>query len=252
MSSYLQSTHLPTQPPGWGSEPLTEFFVQSTKNAWATYCQSETQSWVRSAQHIDAVFIEATEALNSLNDSNLEVVVILHHTISAFRTAVQLAMESKTSETYAIIRLCIECSLLASYLTKNPNLIGTWTSRSESRERRKEFRGKFSNGKMLNALRDTEYELGKRVEVMYELAIDLGAHPNELAVSNRLLITSLPNGSREVQTSMPGNNKLIPVVLKDALRSGVMALECFEIIFKEHFDRACLTKKIKELKYVYE
>ena len=234
-------------PPGWGLEPLTDFLQSSTRNAWATYMQPETSELVRHAQRIDAVFQEAIDLMSGPNADFVEALMLVN-ACCAFRTAVQLAMETKSSETFPVIRTCLEYSMLAVHMHRNPQLVETWLRRGESLEHRKAVRRHFQTSAMLDTLTMSHNAIGERVSNLYELSIDFGAHPNEQALFGRLSIDHLPNGDVRFQTMMLGNVATVPAILKSALQAGVTALECFWLIYRERFDLMHTTDPIEALK----
>jgi hypothetical protein len=75
-----------------------------------------------------------------------------------------------------------------------------------------------------------------------------GQHGNSSAAFGGLSIGHQPNGDVQFQTTMLGDVATVPAILKNSLRCGVMALECFWLIYRERFDLMHTTDRIEALK----
>ena len=234
-------------PPGWGDDSLTDFIKGSTENAWATYMQPDTRPLFERARDIDAAFVKATELMTGQTPQFVEALMLVN-ACCAYRSAVQLAMEAKSCETYALIRSCLEYALVGTYMHKHPGLIEVWMKRGETPDNRKAVRKAFQTGAMLTNLDGINNAVGERVRNLYELSIDYGAHPNEQGFFGRLTMDKKDNGDVHFQVVMSGNAKLVPLILKNAAQSGIIALEAFRLIYKERFDIMGLSAQMDALK----
>lgn len=236
-------------PPGWGADSLTDFIKLSTENAWATYMQPETRALFERARDIDAAFEKAIELMTGWNPQVVEALMLVN-ACCAFRSAVQLAMEAKSCETYALIRSCLEYALVGTYMHKHPGLVEVWMKRGESPGNREAVRKAFKTNAMLTNLKGMNNAVAERVSNLYELSIDYGAHPNEQGFFGRLTMDKQDNGYVHFQVVMSGNTKLVPLILENAAQSGIIALEAFRLIYKERFDIMGLSAQMDALKPV--
>lgn len=234
-------------PPGWGADSLTDFIKCATENAWATYMQPETRPLFERARDIDTAFVKAIELMSGQTPQFVEALMLVN-ACCAYRSAVQLAMEAKTCETYALIRSCLEYVLVGTYMHKHPGLVEVWMKRGESPENRKAVRKAFKTAEMLANLKSMNNAVAERVSNLYELSIDYGAHPNEQGFFGRLTMDSRDNGDVHFRIIMSGNSNLVPMILKNAAQSGIIALEGFRLIYKERFDIMGLGAQMDALK----
>ena len=233
-------------PPGWGTDPLTAFMKQAGENAWATFVQPGTRIWFERARDIDTVFEQAIDLMSGQTPNFVEALMLVN-ACGAYRSAVQLAMEAKSCETYALIRSCMEYSLLATFMHRHPEVIEIWMRRGESEDQRRLVRRTFVSGTMLAELDAMNNAVGERVRDMYELAIDFGAHPNEQGFFGRLEMRREGNNVN-FEVKLLGDGEFVAPILRNAAQSGLIALEAFRLIYRERFDIMGVTERIEGLK----
>lgn len=91
-------------------------------------------------------------------------------------------MAGQVPEAYMVARGCLECALYANYLDAEPSSWDPCRKRGDSDRARKECRNTFIGPNLFAALEQRSRSVADGARMLYEGAIDLGAHPNELAI----------------------------------------------------------------------
>ena len=236
---------LPVPPPGWSNDELTAFIDDASTNTYATF--HNLKSEYTKLSEIDAAFRKAVDHLSHTSDLLAAFFVVQAH--SSFLGAVRLALSGQVSETYACLRLTIENALYGFYVSKNPDSGEVWLRRHKSTDARKKVRNEFKVGTLLDTLKAADPHEGSVAESLYNDTIDHGAHPNELALIQRLKIVE-GEGKTEFRIAylLRGDSPGSLLVLRKTAQGGVLALGVFGLVYPERFELIGLTDKIRLLK----
>lgn len=236
-------------PPHWGEDKLTEFMQLATMAAWGAFMQPNTRPLVEKLMTIDATFLAAIEALNGPTPNFFEgLMLVSAH--SAFRSAAQFAMEGRTCEAMVLLRSCLEYAVYAVHFHRKPELSEVWAHRGDGANERKAVRKAFVMKEMLDGVIALSNEVGERCRILYELTIDMGAHPNELGFFGRLNIQDVP-GSQDKRFEikyLQGGDIAHLSALTTVCRASVCTLECFWLIYRIRYDLLEVSPKIEAIK----
>ncbi len=219
------------KPAGWGKDDLSSFLGQCNGNAIATFARLPGR--FSRLRDLDSLFVTTSASLNNRQGWLPPVLFIRAH--ASFRGAVGLAMACQLPEAYMVMRGCLENSLYAFYLHRNPELSEIWLRRTDSAEARQRVKDKFKIGVMLDLVEKEDARIGSNLRVLYEQTVDMGAHPNEESFTTNAQLTQ-DSGTRQIQM-MILNCEPIPlqVCLKTLAQVGVGSLRVFERIYPERF-----------------
>ncbi|MEK7153372.1 MAG: hypothetical protein AAB834_05460, partial [Patescibacteria group bacterium] len=108
----------------------------------------------------------------------------------------------------------------------------------------------FKNLEMIAGITALNNAIGPRVANLYEITIDMGAHPNEVGFFGRLKISDGPNaGDKLFEIKYLQGGELAQLsALKTAAQIGVCTLECFWLVYRERFDIVGVKADIDGLK----
>ena len=239
---------LPEPPPGWGSDELSKFINIASANTYATF-QNLKAEYTKLSE-IDAVFREGISYLSNLPNAPESLAAFFFAQVHlSFLGAVRLVLSGQSSETYACLRLTLENALYGHYVSKNPSSAVTWLNRQTSDAAKQKVREEFKIAKLLGELKASDSKEGCAAESLYSETIDLGAHPNELALIQRLNMVE-GDGKTEfpITQLQKGDSPASQLALRRSAQVGVSALGLFRLVYPERFNILGLTDKLHHLR----
>lgn len=236
-------------PEHWGKDRLTDFFDTVFQNGFAAF--QRRSEFIAKAREIDTLFeemLDETKSNPSIGQANARIVFMVP-SHRAFRTAALLAMTGLLAESAMVARGCLENALYAFYLAGNTDKIELWFSRHEDdehvrREKLKEIKKVFKPSDFMNGLAAEDSENGAAARKLYDSLIDMGAHPNMMALYAATEFNDVGDGKRLDFHYCSVNNMAQDVSLRVSLQVGVCALKIFERIWKLRFEISGLSEKI--------
>ena len=232
---------------GWGKDSLSEFIEEANHNTHAAFVNLKPQ--FDSLRNIHDAFKQITNNLN--NPPYLLPAFFLFRSHASYLGAVRLAISGQISETYMVLRGCLENSLYALYISRKPETGEIWLKRQDDESSLKECKKCFLIGNIFETLDKENEKLGRSAKRLYDMTIDYGAHPNELSLSS---IMKKKESDNEVSfniaylTNYLINPLAFGLCLKNTARIGVCSLIIFRSIFPERFDILGLSEKVNKLK----
>jgi hypothetical protein len=236
-------------PPHWGDDDLTSFMRIATQAAWASYVQPDTRPWFEKLKSVDRTFLKAIEALSGHTPNYFEgLMLVSAH--AAFRAAAEFALQGRTCESMVLMRSCLEYAMYGVHFHRHQELIEIWAHRGDGHEQKKAVRKHFKTFEMLDGITAINNAIGGRAKHLYELTIDMGAHPNEVGFFGRLSITDAPgdDGKLFQVKYLQGGEPAQLHALKTAAQIGVCTLECFWLIYRQRYDILSVKASIDALK----
>jgi hypothetical protein len=234
----------PPVPPDWGKDSLSEFIETARHNTIATFANLPNQYKI--LENIHEIYKYITE--NLINTPEWFASFFLLKSHSAYLGGVRLAISGQCAETYMALRGCIEAAIYGLYLSRNQESQETWLNRNNNAESLKKVKNEFQIGKLLSFLKSID-PLIHRVSVrLYDLTIDYGAHPNELALTSLLRKTE-EKGMVEFNLNyLSGEGPAFRLAIKIAAEVGLCSLYIFKNVYKERFSILGIDEKLDTLK----
>lgn len=236
----MTEAHSMNPPEGWGRDKLSTFIGMTTHNT-LVYFRDAQELWERAAE-VDAIYAEAAEYLNE--SGSWFAGLFLLHSHAAYRAAVRMAVSGQLPPAYMVMRGCLENALYGLFMDGDFKLQELWLRRSDDPASRKKVRNEFTAGAVLQHLETKEAALGAYVRGLYDVTIDLGAHPNEMGLAT---VTSMQetDGKVRVETSyVVGAGPVLRGCMLTVVRVGISALRILELVFKERFEILGLTQRL--------
>lgn len=166
------------RPPGWLETSLTLTMEKAHHNVVATFVNDPASKLMILANNL---FIRLRDKENTCDIEATYSFFI--HSYSHWLGAVRCWSSQHLPPCYALGRASIECTLYGNYLHLNDlddAIKHIYINRKgKNNKPTRAFLEKFSTGRLVNALPEPPRELARS---MYEIAIELGAHPNLLGV----------------------------------------------------------------------
>jgi hypothetical protein len=235
---------LPDPPPDWGIDEISKFIDLARNNAYATYANLKLE--YHRLTVIDEGFRKIIDNLYNTREWFASFFLIRAH--SAFVAASQLSISTQVPESYTLLRSCLENALYGFYLSRNPASRATWLRRHDDESSKKKVRSEFQIRHLLHELGKEDATIGHAVEKLYERTIDYGAHPNESALLQTLMMEITDDHIDISLNYLMEDSPALRLSLRTVAQVGVCALEIFNLVFKERYDLLGLTETLTLLK----
>src|SRR5712692_3793959 len=118
-------------------------------------------------------------------EEELVLLGLLGRSASAYFGAIRLALSAQTYEAYSLIRNVIENAQYAAHIKTDPipyERATSYLKRGDSPEADRKCRNEFGHGRPSASASALDKHVGDIAQQLYDRAIDLGAHPNQLAL----------------------------------------------------------------------
>jgi hypothetical protein len=161
-------------PPGWDSDTLSTFLEDTYRNCFAGFYNKKDD--YRRLAWVDDCFTRVQK--DWIKPGKLLAPHFLIRSHSAFRAACEHALSGQASETYPLVRVCLENSGYALLMHENYALTEKWVRRHDSVTALKEARRQFKHNRC-EAIRRKNRKSADVFDNLYQRSVDFGAHPNE-------------------------------------------------------------------------
>ena len=231
-------------PPDWGEDSLSYFLKGQEQNTISLRLKNE--DLFRSFQTLCDTFLDL---INSTDKPDNDIQEYLSYFVSmsfnAYLATIRLALGGQRPPTYMVARGCLENALYCFYIFSEPKALDVWKGRNENPGK---CRNEFKLGIIKEVLKNQKRDLATKVNELYDLTIDKGAHPNIDALTENLDINST-SGKRKDYFIVPDpreNSSQFWAFLYDVHQIGIASLAIFELVFKDKFLKLGLSDKIKK------
>jgi len=195
---------------------------------------------------IDGLFHKAAENLRNPPDFLGAMLLLRSH--SAYRAATRLAMSGEASETFPLLRACLEYALYAVHINRNQGYGEIWLRRHDDEAALAEARRTFQHVTVMETLKSVDERLAQHIKALYERAIDFGAHPNERAMTGSMTITEVSDGKVFAAVYLHGDRLVLSHILKTTAQVGLGALLMLSIVFRDRFRLLAIDMNLDRLK----
>lgn len=230
-------------PTDWGSDPIAEFMDLLRSNTFATFenCRQHYDRLVA----INGVYTRLIDHLDDANAWFKSLFLLNAH--ACYLGAIQLSCGGQLPQSHMVLRGCIENSLYGFFFHIHPEKEKIWESRQDTPENARMVRAEFKIGAIMKQFGKTDESIGPVVTELYNMTIDLGAHPNVWGLYPHL---DLPDddpswlGLRYVTDEVSD----IVIGLQNCARAGICSLSIFGHVFEQKSSDLGLSSKIEKLK----
>ena len=196
--------------------------------------------------YIDYYLLEVCNNLINLKNESIGMFLMRSH--SGYRVACQLAMSGQVAESFPVLRTSLEYSLYALHIHKNPPAFKLWFMRNQNANSKKAMLKEFTTQKIKQTLKTVDPKLFKVVDELYQQFIDLGAHPNPMAIAKSLTVTDTDEGTEFAIEYLHGRSIAVYDVMLATAKAGLTILRIFENIIPERFEIVGASAAIQELR----
>lgn len=192
---------------------------------------------------VEGAYTRLIYGLDETDASSNNLFLLAAH--AAYLSGTQLACGGQLPPCYMVLRGCLENALYASFFHSHPNKKHVWERRHDSPENARQVRDEFRIGQMLSEFGRIDPSLGPVVRQVYELAIDLGAHPNVWGLYPHL---SLPKDGWQKLRYITDDVSDIVIGLQNCARVGICSLGVFRHMFEKKFADLGISAELDRLK----
>lgn len=235
-----------TKPTGWGEDPLSKEIDLVNENIYSDF-QSQREVFdllVRSQE----VFAQLRKSLEKLTRKEFNSALFLTMSYGAYLGAVRLAMGGQLAPAYMVTRGCLENALYAFRIYKNPKLLNAYNDRHKGDSEKKESRNNFKLVDIFDDLKKNSPEIGASAKNLYDFTIDLGAHPNVMAIKTNLHFDEEKKENQFFYITDTSRDPAPYVQCVEALvNTAGYSLKIFEIIFEKTVVELGLSGAIEDI-----
>ncbi len=228
---------------GWGKDILTRTIENAFCNVGVSFLK--LKPYFELLIKTDEIFRDVSILLSYSSLDGLIAVSLFGRAKGCFFGAVRLSCSGQITETWTLLRACLENTLYAFYIAENPEYAKVWTDRHDSEDQKRKCKNVFRVGNVMKALEAKSKGIAKEAKDLYDTTIDFGAHPNE-----RSLFMNL-------EKKISGSGFNLNILNPDAtfMRTGLCYIllttstvfKIFSLIFPKEFSQANIKVKIQNL-----
>jgi hypothetical protein len=234
------------RPPGWSQPKLPSFLEILWANTIGTFANKlEAHRLCRIDDLMSDIASDWKSAAPTIEDIGPLVMFFRAH--SAFRGACGLGMGGMTVEGMAVLRLSLEFAGCACLLNEKPALTPVWWDRDVDQKSRKRARKEFTAGAIIRAVKRLDQSLGEIYEMLYDLTIQFGAHPNEKTVTQSLHLDEAPTQTILEQVYLQADGLVLDHWIRTSNQIGSCVLKVFEHLHHERFKNLNVRSRIETL-----
>lgn len=227
----------------WGKNTLTENIEAAFFNISVSFLQLRPycECLVKAAE----IFDDAVGSLSCTDLKGFVSISLFARAYGCFFGSVRLSCSGQTTETWVLLRACLENSLYAFYIDDNPKFAKVWVDRHESEAHKKNCRKVFGIGDILKALEAKSQSIAKEAKDCYDASIDWGAHPNERSLFSNL--EEKQDNSGYSLNILNTDETLTLHSLCTVLSTASLVFKIFALIYPDELKRPNLAMKIDKL-----
>ncbi|MBI1245589.1 MAG: hypothetical protein GC202_11335 [Alphaproteobacteria bacterium] len=230
-------------PVGWLNDRLSGFFQEEIENRYATFVQNPELH--HKLANIDDVFYGYCS--KSTDPKNLVSASLIYRCHSAFRAASSLATAGHGVETMTAVRMLLEMIGYAAYIHENEELTKLWLNRHTDDQTRERMKREFTIRNVKGRLRKLDVKDADVFDILYERAIDFGAHPNPQGVLASLDIIDTRDGKKINTIYLHGGDLTMMHSIKTVATAGVCAIRIASKLYYEEFENFGLMPAIRTI-----
>ncbi len=227
----------------WGKDTLSKNIEAAFFNIGVSFLK--LRSYCECLTKAAEIFDDAIKLLSYSDLKGLVSISLFGRAYGCFIGAVRLSCSGQITETWVLLRACIENSLYAFYIADNPEYATVWVERHDSETHKKKCKKVFTIGNIWKALEAKSQSITKEAKVCYEDTIDWGAHPNERALF--LNLEDKQDSSGYKLNVLNTDEVVMRHSLCTVLSTVSLVFKIFALIYPDEFKQPNLTVKIDNL-----
>lgn len=233
-------------PPCWAGDDLSLFIQMANENTYAIFHNKKREFEI--IKYIDKLYGTVIDHL--LNPEDFLASMLLLRSHATYRGACRMSLSGQIYEAFVLLRSCIESSLYALHIDKNPSAGKKWLNRHISEASLKDAKKEFKFCTVIKTLQSVDYSISQTTKLVYERTIDYGGHPNERAISSSMKVIEKEGRKEYRQLYLIGDTEALTFGLNSTAQVGLCALYILRHVFKERFDIIGITQKMDQYRSI--
>lgn len=231
-------------PNDWDQYSLTVFMDKLERQAVATFANIRIQ--VQPILDVDETLIKQVPTIFDRPQKHEQAGAMLFtRMFSVLRAAARLVFAGQQYEARVVLRSALECGVYGWALTTDKSLREVWQSRDDNDKTRKVARNALQWCSLKTALRNESPQIEKKIAVIYDNLIDLGAHPNPGGIVDGMFSSVDAEGSPMLMTLFGGGTpESITAGLDELLRVTHAGFELLRLAMPERLERTGVGQKV--------
>ncbi len=230
-------------PPGWGSDPVSEFINRANQNTYATYARNK--GYYNRLRLINDIYLELLQ--HWANDEDILTSLFFLRTHASYLGAIRFSLSCQVPEAFLVMRGCLENALFGIYVYDNIPRQQVWIDRDKSASSRKKVQDEFRISNIFHFLERMDPKTCSIARELYDCTIDNGAHPNRKAVLAGVRLRKEGKAMHLDMQCITDDNVYSRLGLKRNMQVGLCSLMIFRNVYMQRYDLLGLTKKIDKL-----
>lgn len=245
LSVTMKNQHVPL---GWGKDPLTQYLDNTRENQYAVFVHKRSK-----VDHLILIEIMCRQFWDGVSDpSPFAPMLFLHRANAAYLSAVSAIMSGQANEMWTLLRLCIEQSAYAHFVSGDECRYKEWFDRDTSKTKRDKVRKLFSTANISRHLKAHDPKVGQVFDRLYDESITFGAHPNPAGAMLNIKALEVDEGGVTFSTSvLQGDGLALDLGLRKAAQIGIFMLDIAHMIYPYLADENEQKAKLDALKSIY-
>lgn len=194
-------------------------------------------------REIDSIYRVAMFNMEA-RQSEIFSVLFLSRAQEAFLGACRLAMTGMLTESYGVMRQCLEESLTGYHLSKNPRSAAAWLKSRDRKGTGQPLPQEFEVRNMIETVFASEPQIGRSIRELYTRTTDYLEHPADMRVPASTGALETAERFEFSVDYLLSDSPPVRSALKAAAETGLCSLLVFRSVFKDSFEQLGLTHKI--------
>jgi len=228
---------------GWGRDKLTQEIEGAFCNIGVSFLN--LKPYFELLIKATEIFSDASELLSWSTLDGLIACSLFGRAAGCFLGAVRLSCSGQLTETWVLLRACLENSLYAFYIFKNPKRAEIWIDRHKDEGSKQKCKETFLIRNIWDELKAKSPSIAREMKDFYNKSIDWGAHPNERSLSPNLVGKQDGSGF-QLRIVNPDPEFMRATVIATLITSSVV-FRVFSLVFPDMLSHPNLNVKIQNL-----
>jgi hypothetical protein len=236
-------------PGNWRSDSISRFIDDAFMNSVATMTNLRKLPIVQILIEVNDLFLRAN-GIKCHPTREFLLPLFLGRSHSAYLAAVRLATSGQVVETYMVARGCLENALYGLFIQDDPTIgnpipdrMKIWAERADSEDANRKCRNMFTFTNVIKNLASHDVKLHNRVNCLYDIAIDRGAHPNAMG---HLMTSNVSVDGGHVGFLIPATELTCKSCIQATVQAGICALATIGLAYGTKFEDAGMSAQLQK------
>ncbi|WP_315741552.1 MULTISPECIES: hypothetical protein [unclassified Bradyrhizobium] len=226
------------------SDNLEEFFSVTTSNRAANAARFQAE--YRILRRINMCLTAPGKHMT--NPKPIMCGILFLRCQYAYKAAVGMSLSGQVTESFQMMRSCLEYAAYALAIFEKPELEAVWMSRNMTTDGMRAQKAAFRISEVRSAVERFDKRLAEIFNENYERAIDFGGHPNPHATMSTITMDNADLTGSFTVDALSVDPKVIRHAMKSTAQVGLTAAHIFQHIFPTKFELLGVKREMQKLR----